>query len=327
MPADYYAVPIRVTPARTLPSHYRAPTVQGSVEQKNCGACWAITVSGVLRDRLSIQFPNERVPELPWRVFNADKGVGCVSYGFNIGCTSGCDGGFVLAGLKRAATHGLLGSNARWYACDQIYSVSLSDTFNHIALGSNSSGLSSRGQLQRNMENIQREVLARGPVCTVLRAFSDLEGVGSKVYYVGHRQGKDLGLGKTRWTATSPGPGGVYFATAHAVAIVGWGEDASGRWWTVRNSWRGQPEFRIRRGTNAAGIESWVAAPWCSAQFRHLAQAAPYQPGLFQSPYPGGAEFRNRFNWRALCVTLLLVAALLPMLGTLLKKRLRTSVY
>jgi len=327
MPADVYATSIRIAPRVALPSHYRAPTVQGSVDQASCGACWAITVSGVLRDRLFIRYPSARVPELPWRTFNADKGVGCVSYGFNLGCTSGCDGGFVLAGLHRAATHGLLGSDKRWYACDQIYSSSLSDSFSHVALGSNSSGLRTKGQLRRNMENIQREILDRGPVCTVLRAFSDLENIGNKVYYVGHSTNKDLGLGKTHWSEQRPGPGGIRWVSAHAVALVGWGEDRNGKWWLVRNSWRGQPEFRIRRGTNAAGIESWVAAPWCSPQFSHLGQGKPFRPSLLSSPYPSGPGYRNRFNWRAFCVTLLLVAALLPLLGSLLQKRLRTSVY
>ena len=46
----------------------------------------------------------------------------------------------------------------------------------------------------------------------------------------------------------------------HSVVIVGWGQDATNKWWIVRNSygpsWGQNGDFLIRRGSDDFGIES-----------------------------------------------------------------------
>ena len=50
----------------------------------------------------------------------------------------------------------------------------------------------------------------------------------------------------------------------HAVRVIGWGEEGGTPYWLVANSWSREfgenGYFRIRRGTNEAGIESKAGA-------------------------------------------------------------------
>eukprot|EP00727_Mastigamoeba_balamuthi_P000407 m51a1_g10363 putative cathepsin b-like cysteine proteinase (95) ;mRNA; r:69025-69374 len=89
---------------------------------------------------------------------------------------------------------------------------------------------------------MQREIITYGPIEVAFFVFSDFHQYTRGVYTL------------TR---------GSKFSGSHAVTIVGWGEEAGVPYWTVANSWgqtwAGNGFFRIRRGTNEAGIESKAA--------------------------------------------------------------------
>ena len=97
---------------------------------------------------------------------------------------------------------------------------------------------------------LQREILAHGPVQVGFYVYADFMAYHSGVY-------------RRSSSATRPVGG-------HAVRIIGWGEavdpkaNATAKYWLCANSWSAAwgegGFFRIRRGTNEAGIESTPAA-------------------------------------------------------------------
>merc|ERR1712228_795515 len=88
-----------------------------------------------------------------------------------------------------------------------------------------------------------------GPVETAFTVYSDFENYASGVYQ--HTSGTILG--------------------GHAVKIVGWGTDNNVNYWKVANSWNKywgeNGYFRIRRGTNEAGIEEQVTSSSSDAKW------------------------------------------------------------
>jgi len=87
---------------------------------------------------------------------------------------------------------------------------------------------------------IQRMIMAGGPVETAFTVMSDFENYVSGIYH--HVTG---------------GPAG-----GHAVKFVGWGVEDGVKYWKVANSWNPywgeKGYFRIRRGHNEGGIEDQV---------------------------------------------------------------------
>eukprot|EP00767_Chilomastix_cuspidata_P003062 gnl/Chilomastix_cuspidata/3184.p1 GENE.gnl/Chilomastix_cuspidata/3184~~gnl/Chilomastix_cuspidata/3184.p1 ORF type:complete len:1132 (-),score=342.42 gnl/Chilomastix_cuspidata/3184:547-3942(-) len=93
----------------------------------------------------------------------------------------------------------------------------------------------------RTANEIKRDIYEYGPILAQMKVYSDLYEHGEGIYTVG---------------ADATYKGG------HSVNIVGWGEDEGVAYWIVANTWGpdwGQGGyFRIRMGTNEAGIESLV---------------------------------------------------------------------
>ena len=97
-----------------------------------------------------------------------------------------------------------------------------------------------------DVEGMQREIMARGPIEVAFQVFSDFHSYSDGVY---------------ARTPSGKLQGG------HAVKIVGWGTDPDSGvpFWTVANSWGPQWAglggfFRIKRGVNECGIELNAAA-------------------------------------------------------------------
>jgi cathepsin B len=88
------------------------------------------------------------------------------------------------------------------------------------------------------VENVQKMIMAGGPVETAFTVYSDFENYAGGVYH--HVKGE--------------------FAGGHAVKIVGWGTDKGVEYWKVANSWNPywgeKGYFRIKRGDS--GIDDQV---------------------------------------------------------------------
>ena len=96
-------------------------------------------------------------------------------------------------------------------------------------------------------EGIQKMIMAGGPVETAFSVYSDFENYAGGIYK--HVSGQQVG--------------------GHAVKFVGWGVDNGVKYWKVANSWNpywGEDGyFRIVRGTNEGGIESFVTGSSATA--------------------------------------------------------------
>jgi cathepsin B len=88
---------------------------------------------------------------------------------------------------------------------------------------------------------IQKAIMAGGPVETAFTVYTDFANYVSGIYH--HVSGSVEG--------------------GHAVRIVGWGSEGGTKYWKVANSWNPywgeKGYFRIRRGNSEGGIEDQVA--------------------------------------------------------------------
>lgn len=91
-------------------------------------------------------------------------------------------------------------------------------------------------------DTIAKAIMDHGPVEAAFNVMGDFENYAGGIYTVTSQ--KQLG--------------------GHAIRIVGWGEEKGTKYWKVANSWNpywGESGyFRIRRGTNEAGIEEQVTS-------------------------------------------------------------------
>jgi hypothetical protein len=96
----------------------------------------------------------------------------------------------------------------------------------------------------RNVKAIQEDILTNGPVTVAFRVYDDFKPffATNKTGIYHYTKGSLLG--------------------GHGVVIVGWGEQNGEKYWLVHNSWGpdwgDKGYFRIRRGTDECGIESWM---------------------------------------------------------------------
>jgi len=96
---------------------------------------------------------------------------------------------------------------------------------------------------------IAKAIMDHGPVEAAFNVFGDFENYAGGIYTVTSQ--RQLG--------------------GHAIRIVGWGEESGTKYWKVANSWNpywGESGyFRIRRGTNEAGIEEQVTSSSSDAKW------------------------------------------------------------
>jgi len=115
--------------------------------------------------------------------------------------------------------------------------------------------------------DIQRAIIAGGPVETAFTVYGDFANYASGIYH--HTTGNMLG--------------------GHAVRIVGWGVDSGTKYWKVANSWNPywgeNGYFRIVRGTNECGIENGVSFAPSDAKWSKGGHPGP-SPGPPGPPPP-----------------------------------------
>merc|ERR550537_704082 len=105
-------------------------------------------------------------------------------------------------------------------------------------------------------EQIQRAIMAGGPMEVAFTVYSDFENYDGGIYH--HVTGESVG--------------------GHAVKMVGWGVEGGVKYWKIANSWNPywaeKGYFRIKRGDNEGGIENQAVASDPAAQWSRAGDTA-----------------------------------------------------
>lgn len=199
--------------------------------QGGCGSCYAFSSMGMLESRLRVQTNNTLQVQL-----SPQDVVSCSQL------SQGCDGGFpFLVAGKYAMEFGAVEEKCNPYVggggactgrtCLKHYTASYGYVGGYYGAC--------------NEELMRLELVLRGPISVSFEVYPDFENYKSGIYH-------HTGLG-----GFNP-----FEIVNHAVLLVGYGvnETTGEKFWIVKNSWgEGWGEngfFRIRRGTDEAGIES-----------------------------------------------------------------------
>jgi len=234
------------------------PTISEIRDQGSCGSCWAFGAVEAMSDRVCIHSKAK-----VHFYFSADDLVSCCHI-----CGFGCNGGFpgaawsywtrkgIVSGGPYGSTQGCRpyeippcehhvngtrppcdGEHGKTpscqHQCQTSYNVSYSSD-KHYGAKSYS--------IDRNVENIQKEIQTNGPVEGAFTVYEDLILYKDGVYQ--HVHGKQLG--------------------GHAIRILGWGVEKGTPYWLIANSWNAdwgnKGFFKILRGEDHCGIESSISA-------------------------------------------------------------------
>lgn len=236
-PAQVRTVRYAQVDPKTLPATF----IQQAPDQGNCGSCWAVSSTSMTCDRVAIASRTLPVP------LNASS----------ITCTQdGCGGGMIYdayvslqkgvpadscAPYKQWCADGFHCNHAGHPACScQTYVGKKTCPLMAFAVAGTSASFHS-------ISDLQDEIFMHGPVATGFQVGSNLLtmyqcGVKNDAVYVPNQ---DI-LG------------------GHAVVIVGWGQDQTGGYWVIRNSWgptwNGDGFWRFRWNTGAeAEAMAWQA--------------------------------------------------------------------
>ncbi|VVC26950.1 Cysteine peptidase, cysteine active site,Peptidase C1A, papain C-terminal,Cysteine peptidase [Cinara cedri] len=226
-------------------------------EQGKCGNCWAQATAGAFSDRLCIgtngQF-NKLISteELTFCCYSC--GIGChggnpilawqyfkrrgVVTGGNYNTTDGCQPYKVPP--CQIDDQGL-------YSCNEQpkekHHKCIKGCYGDTSIDFNNNHWKTKNAYYLSYGNMQKDVLAYGPIETSLEIYDDFPHYKSGIYQ------------KT--------PGAKRLG-AHAVKLIGWGEENGVPYWLLVNSWsknwgdRGL--FKIIRGQNECGIETGPTA-------------------------------------------------------------------
>ncbi|XP_068141640.1 cathepsin B-like [Drosophila tropicalis] len=234
------------------------PTVREVREQGSCGSCWAIAPASVMSDRICIHSRGV----LNFRLSGADMLACCAICGF------ACRGGFpgaawsfwtrkgMVSGGDYGSGQGCLSYNVE--PCDHhrngsrpVCTVGGGLRCQHVCVPSypmtynrDRNFGSKVYSIRSNPLEIQKEIMANGPVQAILTVYEDFLSYKTGVYY--HLAGNKLG--------------------PHAVRILGWGVWGKKKvpYWLVANSWGSDwgdnGFFHIVRGQNHCDIEGYIMA-------------------------------------------------------------------
>lgn len=266
--ADNAAIPEEFDSAENWPN---CAKIIGEIrDQSNCGCCWAFASAEAASDRMCIatdaqlMFPLSAQDvcfcgaddgcgggfiEMPWDYIRLH---GAVTGGQYHGTGPFGEGMCADYSLPNCHHHGPRGSDpfpaegepgcptADSPSCPASCDAASSDAHSNYTADKYSFDgkvVSASGEA-----DIQKMIMAGGPVETAFNVFSDFENYAAGIYQ--HVSGKKAG--------------------GHAVKIVGWGMDNGIKYWKIANSWNpywGEDGyFRILRGSNHCGIEDQVIA-------------------------------------------------------------------
>lgn len=232
-------------------------------DQSSCGSCWAFSSTESFNDRWCIVHGDNTNKMSPEDTVSCCTGRVC---SFSMGCNGGQPAGawnwFQQTGVTTGgdyADNGA-GNSCKPYsmvscahhvepsnglpACDDVPSYSTpkcTSTCSESSYGtaySKDKHFAKSSYAIKGAENIQREIMEKGPISVAMSVYEDFEAYSSGIYQ--HKTGKYLG--------------------GHAIKMIGWGEENGTPYWIVVNSWNDswgeQGTFRIIRGKDECGIES-----------------------------------------------------------------------
>lgn len=215
--------------------------VQNTLDQSQCGSCWAVAAAVVLRAHSEIAGDA--------RLFSPQQLVSCVPNPNHCGGTGGCDGATVELAMDYTMKSGLVTEAELPYASLAVLTKNgaapdglAPDCPAHLRPGVSKS----HGQ---DIGMIGWERLPENQLQPVMHALVQLGPVSVSV--AAHPE---------KWTYYK---GGIYDECAaqnwivnHAVVLVGYGEEAGRAYWTIQNSWGpGWGEHGLMRFTRNNGPE------------------------------------------------------------------------
>ncbi|XP_042216685.1 uncharacterized peptidase C1-like protein F26E4.3 [Homarus americanus] len=244
--------PIALRPdVSQIPSRFDARTkrewlgrVSDVRDQGWCGASWAFSTIGVTQDRLAIIAKGRKPFQL-----SVQNLLSCAKLG-----QKECEGGYVDRAWNYLRKTGVVSEKCYRYDSGSTNKVSRClirsrDTSALQCEHKHQYKTEPAYRISSNVEDIQWEILNDGPVQAMMEVHKDLFMYKSGIYsYSGVTKGE---------------------TASHSVRIIGWGEDPLPgsrpvKYWLVANSWGkdwGENGlFKIRRGTNESGIETFVLA-------------------------------------------------------------------
>ncbi|CAH0717960.1 unnamed protein product, partial [Brenthis ino] len=228
----------------SYPNHFDARQrwpdyISPVVDQEWCGSDWAISTATVASDRFAIQSNGaERMVLSPQTLLSCNRRQ-----------QTGCDGGNIDVAWNFMRSQGVVDEEcfpykARVTKCPFRKNGDLLETGCRIPVKQRTSRYKVAPSGKLNYErDIMYDIMDSGPVQAVMTVYQDFFHYRDGVYrhsYYGDQEMKGL----------------------HSVRIVGWGEERGDRYWIVANSWGcdwgENGYFRIARGSNESGIESFV---------------------------------------------------------------------
>jgi len=235
-------------------------TISRIADQSACGSCWAVSAATVMSDRVCIHSKGKITTQVStaevtscamwWDGCQGGWEDVALDYWVGEGVVSGTgfaeDGGCKPYPFPECEHH-QNGTTSRppcpketYQAPDCVAACQPGYTENSYyedkIFGKNLDYFSGE-------EEIQQELIKNGPIAVSFRVYEDFVNYNTGVYE--HVYGIEEG--------------------GHAVRLIGWGEEDDGtKYWIVANNWNDewaeQGTFRIIRGQNECGIESYGAA-------------------------------------------------------------------
>jgi len=159
-------------------------------------------------------------------------------------CNAGCNGGYLDLAWQNFVSSGVVPDVCIPYQCGDgsctepsCPTTCTSSSYNYTQFQATSSY-----SLSSTVTDIQRDIQQYGPVQAAMNVYQDLLNFAGGAIYIYDQSSSLVG--------------------GHAVKILGWGTENSVDYWLVENSWGNawadSGYFRIRRGSNECGIESYI---------------------------------------------------------------------
>lgn len=258
------ALPLRILKSSVpIPNNFcwQPQDLTHTLDQGQCGSCWAHATASILGDRVSVQTSGKIRTAL-----EVQQIMECSDYMKD--CPPvGCEGNEIYIAIKSLVSKGTklnaVGEYVRQYTAANSsqtgctsdagskYNVTVSDAF----LINEPVKTPGDDANKRNVENMKTHIYFEGPIIGTFMVYPDFQNYdGTSIY-------------EPSQSALAGQPEG-----GHAIEVIGWGTDPSSGvgYWVCRNSWgtswpaahkqcNGTGTFYMRMGSNTCQIESWCA--------------------------------------------------------------------
>ncbi|KAL0812085.1 hypothetical protein ABMA28_009470 [Loxostege sticticalis] len=236
--------PIRHDKDTFYPTHFDAreawPTyISPVVDQGWCGSDWAVAIATVTSDRFAIQSNGaENLVLSPQSLLSCSRKQ-----------QQGCKGGHIDVAWNFAKNFGLVDEQCYPYEakaspCRLKKRSTLREDgcIPPVPQRTLRYRVGPPGRLQKE-KDIMYDIMQSGPVHAIMTVHQDFFHYRDGVYRRSHHGSNEM-------------------KGFHSVRIVGWGEERGEKYWIVANSWGTwwgeNGYFKIARGVNESGIESFV---------------------------------------------------------------------